>query len=63
MLFGLFRKDRKSLLISIIVVIFYGGLVYGLMPDNPQTSWESHAFGAGVGLAHAFVFRNKRLVD
>ncbi|SHJ42031.1 rhomboid family intramembrane serine protease [Reichenbachiella agariperforans] len=63
MLFGLFRKDKKSLLISIIVVVVYGGLVYGLMPNDPQTSWESHVFGAGVGTSLAFVFRNRARVD
>ncbi|MCV9385905.1 rhomboid family intramembrane serine protease [Reichenbachiella ulvae] len=63
MLFGLFRGDKKSLFISIITVAVYGGLIYGLMPDNPQTSWESHVFGAGVGASLAFVFRTRKQVD
>lgn len=63
MLFGLFRGDKKSLLISIATVAVYGGLVYGLMPDNPQTSWESHAFGAGVGVSLAFTFRKTKKLD
>ncbi len=63
MLFGLFRKDRRSLLISIVVVLIYGGLIYGLMPGNPQTSWESHVFGAIVGGSTAYVLRNYKKVD
>jgi len=63
MLFGLFRKDVKSILISIIVVGVYGGMIYGLMPDSPQTSWESHVFGAFVGTALAFYLRKSKLVD
>lgn len=63
MLFGLFRKDFKSILISTVVVATYGGLIYGLMPDNPQTSWESHAFGASIGTALAFYLRNSKRID
>ncbi|PIB37481.1 rhombosortase [Reichenbachiella sp. 5M10] len=63
MLFGLFRKDTKSLTISILVVLLYGGLFYGLHSNDPRVSWESHAFGAGVGTVLAFVYRNKRKVD
>lgn len=63
MLFGLFRKDIKSIFISTIVVGMYGGLIYGLMPDNPQTSWESHLLGASVGGALAFYLRRSKRIE
>lgn len=51
--FGFFRKDFKSLLISIVVIVLYGSLFYGLVPLESGISYESHFFGAltGVGLA------------
>ncbi|UXX78556.1 rhomboid family intramembrane serine protease [Reichenbachiella carrageenanivorans] len=61
--FGLFRKDFRSLAISIVVVILYGGLVYGMLPTGSNISWESHAFGAFVGIALAFVYRHMRNLD
>lgn len=61
--FGLFRKDFRSLAISIVVVILYGGLVYGMLPTVSNVSWESHAFGASVGIGLAFMYRNTRKLD
>jgi membrane associated rhomboid family serine protease len=51
--FGLFRKDIKSIIISIIILLLYGGLVYGIFPQQPGVSWESHLMGALVGLTTA----------
>lgn len=61
--YGLFRKDFRSLAISIVIVILYGGLIYGIFPTVSHISWESHAFGAFVGIGLAFVYRNTRKLD
>ena len=55
---GLFRRDKKSMALSLIVVFLYGGMVWGVFPMKPDISFESHLFGALVGVALAFVFRN-----
>lgn len=61
--FGLLRKDTMSLLISIAVILLYGGALYsGILPMNPQVSWESHLAGAIVGTATAFSLRKTRKV-
>ncbi|MEP0366081.1 MAG: rhomboid family intramembrane serine protease [Cyclobacteriaceae bacterium] len=61
--FGIFRRDLRSIMISLVIIIFYGGLVYGLSPANSNISWESHLFGAIVGLSTAFTLRNSRHVE
>ncbi len=58
---GFFRKDIKSLAISIVIMVIYGGMIYGLWSEDESVSWESHSFGAGVGIALSFVFRNPRM--
>jgi membrane associated rhomboid family serine protease len=60
---GFFRKDFKSTLISIIVVIFYGGLFYGILPTQSGVSWEAHLLGGLVGLACAFFFSTKKRIS
>lgn len=61
--FGLFRKDFKSLLISGIVVFLYGGIIYGLLPNQPGVSWESHVLGAVVGITTASTLSKVRRVS
>lgn len=52
--FGMFRRNPKSILISVIVIFLYGGLIYGIIPQNTYVSWESHLLGAIVGVGSAF---------
>lgn len=60
---GIFRRNAKSIILMIIVVILYGGYTAGLLPIDEKVSWESHLFGALTGLWTAFVFRNFREND
>lgn len=55
--FGVFRRDSLSIIISSIVILIYGGLIYGIFPSNQQVSWESHLMGAIVGTVTAFTLR------
>lgn len=54
---GLFRRDTRSVTLSLIVVFLYGGLVWGIFPGMEGISWESHLFGAISGMLASFVFR------
>lgn len=54
---GLFKKDNKSIALSLLVVFLYGGLVWGVLPGIKGISWESHLFGGVTGLIAAFIFR------
>jgi membrane associated rhomboid family serine protease len=54
---GLVRKDVRSIAISLIILILYRGMLYGLIPGNDSISWESHIMGASVGLVAAIYFR------
>lgn len=56
---GFFRRDMKSIIISIVVIIFYGGMVYGLFPFDEGISFEGHLMGAIVGVASAYGLKNK----
>lgn len=54
---GVFRKDNRSIALALIVVFLYGGLIWGVLPVEKGVSWESHLFGAIVGIIAAFIFR------
>ena len=56
---GFFRKDFKSLLISILILLFFGGLFYGIIPNHSSISWESHLAGVIAGGMAAFEYSKK----
>lgn len=56
---GIFRKERTSMVLSLIVVFLYGSMVWGIFPLQPQVSWESHLLGALAGIITAFYFRKE----
>ncbi len=58
--FGLFRRNVRSLVISAMVILLYGGLVYTVFPFDERISWESHVFGAISGVVAAFTMRKFR---
>jgi membrane associated rhomboid family serine protease len=60
--FGLLRRDFMSLLISIVIILLYGGVFYGVLPTDPDISWESHFGGALVGITSAVAFSTKKKI-
>lgn len=57
---GLFRKDFLSFIISLVVLVLYGGLIWGIFPNNFYVSWEGHISGAVAGFWLAYVFYKKK---
>lgn len=57
--FGLFRRDIRSIIISLITLLLYGSVFYGVLPGDPRISWESHLGGALVGVFSAITFSTK----
>jgi len=56
---GIFRKDSRLLRISLFVLIFYNGLVWGVFPLVDSISWESHLLGSLAGILCAWYFRKE----
>jgi len=54
---GIFRKDHRLMRISLLVLIFYNGLVWGVFPLVDSISWESHLLGSLAGIICAWFFR------
>lgn len=54
---GIIRRDNRSIALALIVTFLYGGLTWGVLPLNPEISWESHLLGSIVGIVCAFIFR------
>ena len=57
--YGFFKKDFMSLMISIVVVVLYGSLFYGILPTQAGVSWESLLLGGVVGFINALTLGRK----
>ena len=60
---GYFERSFTSIAISLIVGFFYGGLIWGVLPQQPGISWQGHFFGfVGGVLAAQLLGRKKRAI-
>ncbi|GAB5380338.1 MAG: rhomboid family intramembrane serine protease [Aliiglaciecola sp.] len=57
---GILSKQIKLIVIALVVSIFYGGLIFGVLPTRGFVSWESHLFGFVAGLVAAKLWAKPR---
>lgn len=57
---GLFEKRLVSVLLSVVVIVVWGGLVLTLLELRPGVSWSGHLFGFIGGIISARELRTRR---
>ncbi len=55
---GIFRKNKKAIVLSLIVLVVYSSYFLGIVPGKEGISWESHLLGGVAGIITAFLFRS-----
>lgn len=56
---GILRWDKQAIALSMIIFFLYGSMIWGIFPSDPGVSYESHFFGAAVGVLLAFLLKNR----
>ncbi|MHA1564965.1 MAG: rhomboid family intramembrane serine protease [Alphaproteobacteria bacterium] len=51
---GIVERSARALAVTGVVVLLYGGMIWGVLPSRPFVSFESHLFGFIVGIAIAW---------
>ena len=58
MCLGLFRRNWKAVMISVVISLLYGGALLTLLVYVPGISWTGHFFGFIAGVVAAWWGRN-----
>ncbi|GLY66847.1 rhomboid family intramembrane serine protease [Amycolatopsis taiwanensis] len=58
---GIFNRSFGQLLVAAVLLVLWGGTLWGLLPGKAGVSWQAHLFGAiGGVLAAWFAARSQR---
>lgn len=60
LLAGWFERRLGAILLSLVVLVAYGGLLVGLLPGGRGVSWEAHLFGFAAGVLAARLLARRR---
>lgn len=54
-----YERSFLNIVIALLVIVVYGGMAFGMLPTNPNISYESHIAGALAGVLAAAFFAQK----
>ncbi len=58
---GVFSRNPGQLALGVLLLLIYGGVLWGVLPGQPGVSWQGHLFGAiGGALAAGWLGRADR---
>lgn len=60
---GIFRKNARSVAVTLAILFLYGGMLQGVVPTSENISWESHLLGSAAGMLCSFYFRKTGNAD
>ena len=43
---GVYSRQPGQLALGLLLLLLYGGLLWGVLPGQPGISWQGHLFGA-----------------
>ena len=52
---GIFERSIRWLLVSLIILLIYAGMLWGMLPGTPGISWLGHLCGFLSGIAGAWL--------
>jgi membrane associated rhomboid family serine protease len=57
---GVFARSEAQIALGAVVLVLYGGALWGVLPGQPGVSWQGHLFGAIGGVIAARLLMRDR---
>ncbi|WP_179536640.1 rhomboid family intramembrane serine protease [Actinopolyspora biskrensis] len=52
---GFFTGSVAQILVAVVLVVYWGGMLWGVLPGQQGVSWQAHLFGAVGGVLAAWL--------
>jgi membrane associated rhomboid family serine protease len=52
---GIFNRSAGQIVVALVLVFYWGSVLWGLVPGRADISWQGHLFGALAGVLCAFL--------
>jgi membrane associated rhomboid family serine protease len=52
---GVFNRGVGQILVALVLLFYWGSVLWGLLPGRPEISWQGHLFGALAGILCAWL--------
>ncbi|MFD3596535.1 rhomboid family intramembrane serine protease [Nocardia sp. NPDC058640] len=52
---GWFARNVGQIVVGLVILVFYGSMLWGVLPSDPRISWQGHLFGAVGGVVAGWV--------
>jgi membrane associated rhomboid family serine protease len=56
---GLWSRRPGQVAVAVVVLVFYGGLIFGVLPGQAGVSWQAHLGGAVGGVIAAWLLHRR----
>ncbi len=52
---GVFNRSVAQLVVAALLLLYWGSMLFGVLPGDPRISWQGHLFGAVGGVLAAWL--------
>ncbi|GAA4870523.1 rhomboid family intramembrane serine protease [Saccharopolyspora cebuensis] len=56
---GFVQRSAGQIVVALVLFFYWGGMLWGVLPGQPNVSWEGHLFGALGGLLAALLLARR----